>query len=97
MKRTLCFLYLKYFLERLSNLQNACRNSIIDCKLSRGNKLALVMDFVVAESVGFLVLKNILHLKNTSSQAVIVHAFNPSTWEAEAGRFLSSRPAWSTE
>jgi hypothetical protein len=26
---------------------------------------------------------------------VVVHAFNPSTWEAEAGRFLSSRPAWS--
>jgi hypothetical protein len=25
------------------------------------------------------------------------HTFNPSTWEAEAGRFLSSRPAWSTE
>jgi hypothetical protein len=25
------------------------------------------------------------------------HAFNPSTWEAEAGGFLSSRPAWSTE
>jgi hypothetical protein len=24
-------------------------------------------------------------------------AYNPSTWEAEAGRFLSSRPAWSTE
>jgi hypothetical protein len=23
--------------------------------------------------------------------------FNPSTWEAEAGRSLSSRPAWSTE
>jgi hypothetical protein len=23
--------------------------------------------------------------------------FNPSTWEAEAGEFLSSRPAWSTE
>jgi hypothetical protein len=21
----------------------------------------------------------------------------PSTWEAEAGRFLSSKPAWSTE
>jgi hypothetical protein len=28
---------------------------------------------------------------------VVVHAFNPSTWEAEAGRFLSSKPAWSTE
>jgi hypothetical protein len=28
---------------------------------------------------------------------VVVHAFNPSTREAEAGGFLSSRPAWSTE
>jgi hypothetical protein len=28
------------------------------------------------------------------SWAVVAHAFNPSTWEAEAGRFLSSRPAW---
>jgi hypothetical protein len=34
---------------------------------------------------------------------VVVHAFNLSTWEAEAeaeaeaGRFLSSRPSWSTE
>jgi hypothetical protein len=27
----------------------------------------------------------------------VVHAFNPSTWEAEAGGFLSSRPAWSTD
>jgi hypothetical protein len=30
-------------------------------------------------------------------QAVVVNAFNPSTQEAEAGGFLSSRPAWSTE
>jgi hypothetical protein len=28
---------------------------------------------------------------------VVVHAFNPRTQEAEAGGFLSSRPAWSTE
>jgi hypothetical protein len=28
---------------------------------------------------------------------MMAHAFNPSTQEAEAGRFLSSRPAWSTE
>jgi hypothetical protein len=28
---------------------------------------------------------------------VVAHAFNPSTWEPEAGGFLSSRPAWSTE
>jgi hypothetical protein len=27
----------------------------------------------------------------------VVHAFNPSTQEVEAGGFLSSRPAWSTE
>jgi hypothetical protein len=25
---------------------------------------------------------------------MVAHTFNPSTWEAEAGRFLSSRPAW---
>jgi hypothetical protein len=28
---------------------------------------------------------------------VVAHAFNPSTWEAEAGGFLNSRPTWSTE
>jgi hypothetical protein len=29
--------------------------------------------------------------------AVMAHAFNPSTWKAEAGKSLSLRPAWSTE
>ena len=28
---------------------------------------------------------------------VVAHAFNSSTWEAEEGGFLSSRPAWATE
>jgi outer membrane biosynthesis protein TonB len=28
------------------------------------------------------------------SRAVVAHAFNPSTWEAEAGRFLSLRPVY---
>jgi hypothetical protein len=37
------------------------------------------------------------HIKINYSRAVVMHAFNPSIWEAEAGRFLSSRPAWSTE
>jgi hypothetical protein len=32
-----------------------------------------------------------------SKPGVVVHAFNPSTREAEAGGFLSSRLAWSTE
>jgi major histocompatibility complex class I len=38
-----------------------------------------------------------IKLKNYLSQVVVAHAFNPSTWEAEAGGFLSSRPAWSTK
>jgi hypothetical protein len=36
-------------------------------------------------------------LKELNKPGVVAHAFNPSTWEAEAGRFLSSRPAWSTK
>jgi hypothetical protein len=30
-----------------------------------------------------------------NSRAVLAQDFNPSTREVEAGRFLSSRPAWS--
>jgi hypothetical protein len=33
----------------------------------------------------------------TNCWAVVAHTFNPSTWEAEAGGFLSFRPDWSTE
>jgi hypothetical protein len=39
--------------------------------------------------------KSLKNFKNL--WAVVAHTFNPSTWEAEAGRFLSSRPAWSIE
>jgi hypothetical protein len=28
---------------------------------------------------------------------MVAHAFNPSTWEAEAGESLSLRPLWSIE
>jgi hypothetical protein len=28
---------------------------------------------------------------------VVTHTLNSSTWEAEAGRFLSLRPTWSIE
>jgi hypothetical protein len=34
-------------------------------------------------------------MKMAKLRAVVAHAFNPSTWEAEAGGFLSLRPAWS--
>jgi hypothetical protein len=35
--------------------------------------------------------------KKKKKPGMVAHAFNPSTREAEAGGFLSSRPAWSTE
>jgi hypothetical protein len=42
-------------------------------------------------------LKPRSYVRAASSLGVVVHAFNPSTQEAEAGGFLSSRPAWSTK
>jgi hypothetical protein len=36
-------------------------------------------------------------IKRIDVPGVVVHAFNPSTREAEAGGSLSLRPAWSTE
>jgi hypothetical protein len=41
--------------------------------------------------LGFFLIKKIRSL------AVVAHAFNPTTQEAEAGGFLSSRPSWSTK
>jgi hypothetical protein len=35
--------------------------------------------------------------KGREHQALVVHSFNPSTWEAETGGFLSSRPDLSTK
>jgi hypothetical protein len=44
-----------------------------------------------------VLLANPGELKFNFQPGVMAHAFNPSTQEAEAGGFLSSRPAWSTE
>ena len=39
-----------------------------------------------------------LPIQNTLFRpGLLAHTFNPSTWEAEAGGFPSSKPAWSTE
>jgi hypothetical protein len=35
--------------------------------------------------------------KGIKQLGLVAHAFHPSIWEAEAGRFLSLRPAWSTK
>jgi hypothetical protein len=40
---------------------------------------------------------SLLSLKPLCSPDVVAHSFNPSTWEAEAGGSLSSKPAWSTK
>jgi hypothetical protein len=54
-------------------------------------------DFFILLKIKAKFLKIVL-LKNIKYQlGMVVHAFNPSTREAEAGRFLSSRPAWSTK
>ena len=40
--------------------------------------------------------QTLIHIKiNKISWVVVAHAFGPSAWEAEAGGFLGSRPAWS--
>jgi hypothetical protein len=49
-------------------------------------------------STGAVCLPVATLLKNIRAKpGVVPHAFNPSTREAEAGRFLSLRPAWSTK
>jgi hypothetical protein len=35
--------------------------------------------------------------RNCFIAGMVANAFNPSTWEAEAGGFLRLRPAWSTK
>jgi hypothetical protein len=42
-------------------------------------------------------LSELLSQNKTNSQAVVVYAFNPNTWEAEAGRFLNLRTVRATQ
>jgi hypothetical protein len=53
---------------------------------------------MVAVSIAYLQLPVLQVMsKEKMSRALVVHAFNSNTWEAEGGRFLSLRSAWSTE
>jgi hypothetical protein len=38
-----------------------------------------------------------LFINDLHTPGVVAHTFNPSTQEAEADGFLSSKPAWSTK
>jgi hypothetical protein len=59
--------------------------------------------FVVADTMNItdrlclVCIFNVLLKTIPDGQWWLAHIFNPSTWEAEAGGFLSSRPAWSTK
>jgi hypothetical protein len=50
---------------------------------------------IVTEREGVIFFSGAILIKYSGCRAVVAHAFNLNTWEAEAGRFLSSRPAWS--
>jgi hypothetical protein len=44
--------------------------------------------------MGFLAtIAKVACMKEMIELGVVAHAFNPSTWEAEAGGFLNSSPA----
>jgi hypothetical protein len=49
------------------------------------------------ERVSFNKLQLCFIKKGQPRRGVVAHAFNPSTWEAEAGGVLSLTAAWSTE
>jgi hypothetical protein len=60
--------------------------------------LHLILSNVRKQNKKFFKIKGVYHnIRVLSGLAVGVLAFSPSTWEAEAGGFLSSRPAWSTK
>jgi hypothetical protein len=65
------------------------RNSFV---LSTGLEIFITHCFVQAGAHQFSVFER-HHFK----PGVVAYSFNPNTQEAEAGGFLSSRPAWSTE
>jgi hypothetical protein len=55
------------------------------------------INHVKEESSEYLGRHIFIRQEGSHKPGVVTHTFNPSTREAEAGGFLSLRPAWSTE
>jgi hypothetical protein len=89
-RATQLFLALCRVLACLENNQHFLICSV--CSKSSGTK---IKPHSISSTL-FICFEMIL-LRQYTNRAVVAHAFNPSTGEAEAGRFLSLRPAWSTE
>jgi hypothetical protein len=64
----------------------------------KGHCMVFISELLTSKDEYRILKHETIFLKIKShSQAMVVHVFNASIWEAEAGRFLSLRPAWSTE
>jgi hypothetical protein len=84
-------------------LQVACGHSVYCCNkhpnaasravVAHADQPSLQSEF--QNSQGYI--ERLCLKKKQKQPGVVVHAFNPSTREAEASGFLSSRPAWSTK
>jgi hypothetical protein len=73
-----------------------CRQGFVWCRgnfRKRGSPKILKAN----QGPGHIIMKMMREKNHDSKPGVVAHSFNPSTREAEAGRFLSSRPGWSTE
>ena len=66
----------------IGDIKKDINNSLKDIRENTGKQL---------EALKEKTQKSLKELQE--SQTVVAHTFNPSTWEAEAGGFLSSRTA----
>jgi flagellar basal body rod protein FlgC len=88
-------------LSCLSNFRNPSASplessSVAPKVFNRRHKMFVLQSTQSSSFYGFLRL--IVKIsKILCEPGMVAHAFNPSTQEAEAGGFLSLRPAWSTK
>nr|AAR87792.1 unknown [Mus musculus] len=67
-----------------------CSSTLRHTQASKSTDLVHMSRVTETSPIWTRTIKNVHSL----SRALVAHAFNPSTWEAEAGRFLNSRPSW---